>query len=70
MRVPEDLSIIGFNDEPEAQEAELTTVRQPLVDKGLLAGRLIFDGNADEDVTVELDAQLVVRATTGAARAL
>jgi DNA-binding LacI/PurR family transcriptional regulator len=39
MKVPEDLSVIGFDDSPAAQHSQpaLTTVRQDIAAKGLLA---------------------------------
>ena len=44
-RVPEDVSVIGYDDVPEAARADppLTTVAQPIVDKGRLAAHMIFD---------------------------
>lgn len=44
IKVPDDLSVIGFDDTPRAAAAEppLTTVRQPLTDKGTVAGQLLF----------------------------
>lgn len=43
LRVPEDLSVTGFDDVPEAQRVRLTTVRQPLAHKGREAGRLVLE---------------------------
>jgi len=62
MRVPEDLSVVGFDDVPAAAPAGLTTVRQPLFEKGAIAGRLLSERAADE---VILPVELVVRASTG-----
>ena len=44
-RVPEDLSVVGYDDVPEAARADppLTTVAQPIVEKGRLAAHMIFD---------------------------
>ena len=72
LEVPTDLSIGGFDDIPEAAQSQppLTTVRQPLVDKGLLAGDRLFeliDGNQPPDAL--LPVQLVVRESTGPAPA-
>jgi LacI family transcriptional regulator len=45
MRVPEDVSIVGFDDIPVASvfDPPLTTVRQPMREVGELAARLIGD---------------------------
>ena len=40
LSVPEDLTITGYDDIPQAAAVGLTTVSQPLVDKGRIAGEL------------------------------
>jgi DNA-binding LacI/PurR family transcriptional regulator len=62
-RVPEEVSVVGFGDVPAASAAGLTTVRQPLFEKGEIAGRLLSEGAADE---VILPVELVVRGSTAA----
>ena len=47
MGVPADLTVTGFDDVPEAQRVGLTTVQQPLADKGREAGRLVLERLAD-----------------------
>lgn len=42
LRVPEDLTVTGFDGIPEAARAELTTVRQPMLEKGRTAGMLLL----------------------------
>lgn len=42
-RVPEDVSVTGFDGLRAALEARLTTVAQPVGDKGRHAGRLLLD---------------------------
>jgi DNA-binding LacI/PurR family transcriptional regulator len=70
--VPGQLSVVGLDDIPAAaaQVPPLTTVRQPLFEKGLTAGRLLLDprrrGEACEEL---LPVQLVVRGSTGVAPA-
>ena len=61
LRVPDDLSVVGFDDIPGAVAADLTTVRQPLLEKGAIAGRLLSEGVPDE---VILPVELVVRGST------
>jgi DNA-binding LacI/PurR family transcriptional regulator len=55
------VSVVGFDDIPAAAPAGLTTVRQPLFEKGEIAGRLLSEGAADE---VILPVELVVRRST------
>ena len=68
VRVPERLSVIGFDDAPPAALAGLTTVAQPLVPKGRLAARLLLaqldrDARPPEQPDL-LPTTLVVRATS------
>jgi DNA-binding LacI/PurR family transcriptional regulator len=64
LRVPEDLSVVGFDDIPGAawSRPALTTVRQPLFEKGEIAGRLLTEGASDREVI--LPVELVVRGST------
>jgi DNA-binding LacI/PurR family transcriptional regulator len=67
LRVPDDLSIIGFDDAPGADALQLSTVRQPHRRKGELAARTLLDLLAQrrsEPVHL-LPTELIVRATTG-----
>lgn len=69
-RVPEDLSVAGFDDIPRAAtwEPALTTLHQPLRDKGVLAARMLGDLlDGAEPTNLTLDVELVVRASTGPA---
>jgi LacI family transcriptional regulator len=73
LRVPEDMSVVGFDDLPEVRWSAppLTTVRQPLSDMGKLAARAVLDLARDvapASPRVELATELVVRASTGAPR--
>lgn len=70
LRIPEDLSIVGFDDTVEAEIAypPLTTVRQPLKELGSMAVGLLFRLMAEqwsEPLHVELATRLVERASTG-----
>ena len=69
LSVPEDISIIGFDDIPLSRNMSpgLTTVRQPAVEKGSLAASQLIDYlvNGKELVTRILDVELIVRDSTG-----
>src|SRR6185503_9962296 len=45
LRVPKDVSLVGFDDQPSAAYAcpPLTTVRQPAVEMGVAAARAIVE---------------------------
>jgi LacI family transcriptional regulator len=69
IRVPEDLSLIGFDDLDEAAivHPALTTIRQPLAEMGRLAVSLLMrllDDQPIEALHVELATRLVVREST------
>jgi LacI family transcriptional regulator len=69
LRVPENLSVVGFDDTPVARLAAppLTTVRQPLREMGAVAVRTALRLAAGEGVDshhVELATELVVRQST------
>jgi LacI family transcriptional regulator, galactose operon repressor len=71
LRVPGDLSVIGFDDLPEARRASppLTTVRQPLAEMGGLAARTVLrmaQGEEIETPRVELATELIIRDSTAA----
>ena len=67
LRVPEDVSIVGFDDLPVAAfvDPPLTTVHQPMEEVGALAAALVLDQLADSQAAAEerhlLPASLVVR---------
>jgi DNA-binding LacI/PurR family transcriptional regulator len=65
LRVPEDLSVTGFDGVHEADRAGLTTVCQPVLEKGRAAGRLLFDRSSSSPRTVMLPTELEVRSTCG-----
>jgi LacI family transcriptional regulator len=71
MRVPDDMSIVGFDDLEEARWGipPLTTVRQPLAEMSAMATRMLLTLISGEELDtprVELDTPLVVRASTAA----
>jgi DNA-binding LacI/PurR family transcriptional regulator len=60
----EDMSVVGFDDLPAAGLRNLTTVRQPLLEKGLVAGRLLVEPDGDGPAEVILPVELVPRGST------
>lgn len=69
LAVPGDLTVTGFDDIPEAARAGLTTVRQPLFEKGRLAGEMLLSHPlADSPRRRHLLTSLEVRSTSGPPR--
>lgn len=72
IRVPDELSIVGFDDVPEstATTPRLSTVAQPLHDMGAQALRMVvrlLRGGRLTEPSVHMPARLVVRESTGPA---
>jgi LacI family transcriptional regulator len=68
-KVPDDLSVIGFDDIPMAgmSAVPLTTIRQPQVEMGRQAAQVVLDrlhGNTALPRRIIFDAELVVRGST------
>ena len=73
LRIPEDLSVVGFDDLPVARWASppLTTVRQPLAEMGQAAAQMLgelIEGSALRSNRLELSTELVVRESTAVPR--
>jgi len=73
-RVPEDVSVIGFDDIQSAayQNPGLTTIRQPLREMGMTAAetllaRINAPKNADYPKNIVVEPELIVRGSTAAA---
>ncbi|MGG2087110.1 LacI family DNA-binding transcriptional regulator [Priestia aryabhattai] len=69
LKIPNDLAIIGFDDQPLAQmlDPKLTTIRQPIDQMGIKAMETLIDMLNDSEVkveTFELPIELVVRSST------
>ncbi|MED3959014.1 LacI family DNA-binding transcriptional regulator [Priestia aryabhattai] len=69
LSIPNDLAIIGFDDQPLAQmlDPKLTTIRQPINQMGIKAMEILIDMLNDSESTVEtfeLPIELVVRSST------
>jgi DNA-binding LacI/PurR family transcriptional regulator len=62
--VPRDLSVVGFDDDPEAALADppLTTVAQPAFEKGRMAAEMLLEGGPPRQVV--LPVKLVIRRST------
>jgi len=72
IRVPQELSVVGFDDIEVASYVGLTTVRQPLAESGRRGAELLLRalGGRPVDLRTELlPLELVVRGTTGPAPA-
>jgi DNA-binding LacI/PurR family transcriptional regulator len=70
IRVPEELSVVGFDDIEVAGYVGLTTVRQPLLESGRRGAQLLLEalgGLSVEPLRELLPLELVVRSTTGPA---
>ena len=73
LHIPDDLSVVGFDDIPTARWASppLTTVKQPLVQMAVAAAQLVLRLAAGEHPTetrIELATSLVVRSSTAPLR--
>jgi LacI family transcriptional regulator len=66
LRVPEDISILGFDDVPQSAmiRPALTTVRQPLEQMGRVATQMLTDilKNPEKEVdAMRLPTELIIR---------
>ncbi|MGW0761627.1 LacI family DNA-binding transcriptional regulator [Streptomyces sp. NPDC002814] len=73
LSVPHDLSVVGFDDLPEARwtTPALTTIRQPLSEMAATALRLLvrmMEGDRPENTRTELSTRLVQRESTAPVR--
>ncbi|MGA3326981.1 MAG: LacI family DNA-binding transcriptional regulator [Terriglobia bacterium] len=73
LRVPEDISVVGFDDIPSAAYCipALTTVRQPLREMGEIAARTLLNRIEDDETylpEIVIEPELVVRQSTARAR--
>ena len=69
LRVPQDLSVVGFDDIPEASRftTPLTTVRQPMGQLGAAAAEMVvalMNGETPEATHVRMPTRLIRRAST------
>lgn len=71
LRVPQDLSVIGYDDVEFADYVGLTTVRQRLFESGQVGLQLLLDVISEptrEPVCEEMQSDLVIRSTTAPPR--
>ena len=73
LRVPEDVSVVGFDDIAVASFAipPLTTVRQPLLEMGTVASQILLDRIEERAAfipEISLAPELIIRSSTGPAR--
>ena len=71
LRVPEDISVVGFDDTPGAafSNPPLTTVRQPLLRMGQIAAQTVVDlieGRGEYVPEIAIEPELVVRRSSQA----
>jgi DNA-binding LacI/PurR family transcriptional regulator len=68
LEIPRDLSVVGFDDAPEAALADppLTTIRTSAAENGRIAARLLLDGGPPRQILVPV--KLVVRSSTATPR--
>jgi DNA-binding LacI/PurR family transcriptional regulator len=67
LQVPDDLSVVGYDDIEAADYVGLTTIRQQLFESGRLGAEILLAEIAtrsEEPPVGNLSPQLVVRATT------
>jgi ABC-type spermidine/putrescine transport system permease subunit I len=65
--VPQTVSVCGFDDIPAAAHRSLTTVRQPITERGREIGRMLLDPD-EPPRQVMMPVELVVRRSSGPAR--
>jgi DNA-binding LacI/PurR family transcriptional regulator len=74
LRVPQDVSVVGFDDIKEAafQTPSLTTIRQPLHQMGALAVQALLEqlgpAKANGRSEISVAPELIVRESTGPVR--
>jgi DNA-binding LacI/PurR family transcriptional regulator len=62
--VPEDLSVVGFDDVPSAAEAGLATVHQSFLEKGRVAAGLLTQDASAPPKNILLPTHFVERSST------
>lgn len=69
LRIPEDISVIGFDDQDIAEYVGLTTIKQPVVEYGEIAAtrllKLLKQKEVNQISNIEFETNLIIRSTTG-----
>jgi DNA-binding LacI/PurR family transcriptional regulator len=71
LRVPDDLSVVGYDDIEAADYVGLTTIRQQLFESGRRGAEILLaeiENRSEQPAIAELTPELVVRATTAPPR--
>ena len=64
LRIPQDVSVVGFDDISIASFSPLTTIRQPLEEMGRIAAKTVvglIDGQEEYVQEIAVEPKLVVR---------
>lgn len=67
IKVPDQLSVIGFDDIRDSEYVDLTTIRQPLYETGVIGIQLLLESIENKNRKIPskaLDVELVIRGTT------
>ena len=68
MRIPDDLSVVGFDNIPESKYMGLTTVDQFISEMGFVATQMLIkliNGETLEDQTYRMQTKIIVRTSCG-----
>jgi LacI family transcriptional regulator len=71
LRVPEDVSVVGYDGMRLLESLDITTIAQPLADMGRLAAGLLMQRIADPglaSVHRQVETRLVARGSSGSSR--
>jgi DNA-binding LacI/PurR family transcriptional regulator len=68
LRIPEDVSVLGFDDNDMSDYVGLSTVRQPVMEYGERAATFLLDQlgkNENRPHHIKMSSQLIIRGSTG-----